>query len=113
MTVTLSLCDCNSVCCSDGPFKLEIPALPVLTGSDVTLRCRVRGGSTIPAYLFKTGERIRSDSKGEFIISNVQQSDEGFYSCSVDLAGETPSSRLRVKGQYTDITSCLYDSQSS
>ncbi|XP_053194986.1 hemicentin-2-like [Scomber japonicus] len=82
---------------TDFPFKLEIPALPVLTGSDVTLRCRTNNGSTPTFDLFKNGERIRSDSKGEFIISNVQQSDEGFYSCVVDLIAESPRSRLRVK----------------
>ncbi|XP_044198387.1 low affinity immunoglobulin gamma Fc region receptor II-like isoform X1 [Thunnus albacares] len=80
-----------------GQFILEVPALPVLTGSDVTLRCRFRDGSTRPANLFKNGEPSRDEPTGEFNISNVQQSDEGFYSCSVDLAGESPRSRLRVK----------------
>ncbi|XP_062294362.1 contactin-5-like [Scomber scombrus] len=82
---------------TDLPFKLDIPAIPVLTGSDVTLRCRTRDGSTHRAfYLLKNGEPFRSDSKGEFIISNVQQSDEGFYSCSDGLI-ESPRSMLRVK----------------
>ncbi|XP_067435951.1 leukocyte immunoglobulin-like receptor subfamily B member 5 isoform X2 [Thunnus thynnus] len=80
-----------------GQLILEVPALPVLTGSDVTLRCRSRDGSIPPANLFKNGEHSRAERTGEFNISNVQQSDEGFYSCSVDLTGESPRSRLRVK----------------
>eukprot|EP00064_Thunnus_orientalis_P025813 superscaffoldBa00014083_g26237 len=77
---------------------LEVPALPVLTGSDVTLRCRFKDGSTQAADLLKNGERSRYEPTGEFNISNVQQSDEGFYSCYVAMTGESPRSRLRVKG---------------
>ncbi|XP_067435952.1 uncharacterized protein [Thunnus thynnus] len=88
-----------------GQLILEVPALPVLTGSDVTLRCRSRDGSIPPANLFKNGEHSRAERTGEFNISNVQQSDEGFYSCSVDLTGESPRSRLRVKA--TDSTTTV------
>ncbi|XP_042257808.1 low affinity immunoglobulin gamma Fc region receptor II-like isoform X1 [Thunnus maccoyii] len=80
-----------------GQLILEVPALPVLTGSDVTLRCRSRDGSTQAANLFKNGEPSRAGSTGEFTISNVQQSDEGFYSCYAELFAESPRSRLRVK----------------
>ncbi|XP_044198383.1 low affinity immunoglobulin gamma Fc region receptor II-like isoform X2 [Thunnus albacares] len=80
-----------------GQLILEVPALPVLTGSDVTLRCRFRDGSTRPVNLLKNGEHSRAGPTGEFNISNVQQSDEGFYSCSVDITAESPRSRLRVK----------------
>ncbi|XP_067435956.1 low affinity immunoglobulin gamma Fc region receptor III-A-like isoform X4 [Thunnus thynnus] len=80
-----------------GQLILEVPALPVLTGSDVTLRCRFRDGFTHPVNLLKNGEPSRAERTGEFNISNVQQSDEGFYSCSVDLFAESPRSRLRVK----------------
>ncbi|CAK6984546.1 hemicentin-2-like, partial [Scomber scombrus] len=85
---------------TDGPIILEIPALPVLTGSDVTLRCRTRDGSTPAFNVLKNGEAVTGSSKGELIISNVQQSDEGFYSCSDGLI-ESPRSRLRVKGPPT------------
>ncbi|XP_062271178.1 hemicentin-1-like [Scomber scombrus] len=81
---------------TDLTFKLEIPALPVLTGSDVTLRCRTRDGSTPAFTLLKDGKAVTGSSKGELIISKVQQSDEGFYSC-VNQNVESARSRLRVK----------------
>ncbi|XP_026225252.1 low affinity immunoglobulin gamma Fc region receptor II-like [Anabas testudineus] len=74
---------------------LEIPALPVLTGSDVTLRCRNRNDETVAAYFFIN--RILSGSGSEFILSRVQPSDEGLYSCSTDTLGESPQSWLRVR----------------
>ncbi|XP_042257748.1 low affinity immunoglobulin gamma Fc region receptor II-c-like isoform X2 [Thunnus maccoyii] len=80
-----------------GQLILEVPALPVLTGSDVTLRCRFKDGSTHPVNLLKNGEPSRAGPTGELNISNVQQSDEGFYSCYAELTGESPKSRLRVK----------------
>lgn len=98
------LCLCtSSLCCSDRPFIMEIPALPVTAGSDITLRCRNRNGSAIPVHFFKFGRHstpIRDAPEGEFTISNVQQSDEGFYWCS---AGQTtsPSSMLSVRGEGT------------
>ncbi|CAK6982921.1 low affinity immunoglobulin gamma Fc region receptor II-like isoform X2 [Scomber scombrus] len=82
---------------TDLNFKVEIPALPVPTGSDVTLRCRTRDGSTPAFNVLKDGKAVTGSSKGELIISNVQQSDEGFYSCSDGLI-ESTRSRLRVKG---------------
>lgn len=94
-----------SLCCPDRPFIMEIPALPVMAGSDVTLRCRNRYGSTIPVNFFKFGRHsapIRAAPEGEFTISNVQQSDEGFYWCSTGQT-ESPSSRLNVRGQDTHI----------
>uniref|UniRef100_A0A3B4YBS1 Ig-like domain-containing protein n=1 Tax=Seriola lalandi dorsalis TaxID=1841481 RepID=A0A3B4YBS1_SERLL len=87
-----------SVTLKDGPFILEIPALPVMTGSDVTLRCRNKDGSTRAAYFLKngihTGDRVKVQ---ELSISRVQESDEGFYSCSTDLFGPSPQSWLRVR----------------
>ncbi|KAG7215024.1 hypothetical protein INR49_022859 [Caranx melampygus] len=61
---------------SPGDLILEIPALPVTPGNDVTLRCRGRGmGST----------RIGSVPVRGMTLSAVQPSDEGLYSCSPDL----------------------------
>ncbi|XP_038588795.1 roundabout homolog 1-like [Micropterus salmoides] len=84
---------------SDRPFIMEIPALPVIAGSDVTLRCRSRNGSTIPVNFFKYGRHstpIGAAPEGEFTIRNVQQSDEGFYWCSTGQT-ESPSSKLNVR----------------
>ncbi|XP_026225246.1 low affinity immunoglobulin gamma Fc region receptor II-b-like [Anabas testudineus] len=80
---------------SGGELILEIPALPVVTGSDVTLRCRNRNDETVAAYFFIN--RILSGSGSEFILSRVQPSDEGLYSCSTDTLGESPQSWLRVR----------------
>ncbi|XP_035772166.1 uncharacterized protein LOC118455972, partial [Neolamprologus brichardi] len=78
-------------------FILEIPALPVRTGSNMTLRCRQRNGGTVRAYFFINGSHVGSESKSELIITNVQQSDEGLYSCSTDTFGESHQSFLRVR----------------
>ncbi|XP_045904312.1 uncharacterized protein LOC123970346 [Micropterus dolomieu] len=95
---------------SDRPFIMEIPALPVMAGSDVTLRCRSRNGSTIPVNFFKFGRHstpIGAAPEGEFPIRNVQQSDEGFYWCSTGQT-ESPSSRLNVRAPPpTDSTSLI------
>ncbi|KAK2863598.1 hypothetical protein Q5P01_003131 [Channa striata] len=90
---------------TDEHLILEIPALPVVTGSDVTLRCKNRKDGTVSANFFKDGILV-GDKVQEFTISKVQQSDEGLYSCSTDETGSSPQSRLRVRGQDTDITSC-------
>ncbi|KAG7496699.1 low affinity immunoglobulin gamma Fc region receptor III-like [Solea senegalensis] len=84
---------------SDRPLKLEIPALPVTAGSEVTLRCRTKDGSTPAAYFFRNNVHVRDKAAAEQLtLSKVQQSDEGFYSCSTDMLGSSPQSWLRVKG---------------
>uniref|UniRef100_A0A669E3M0 Ig-like domain-containing protein n=1 Tax=Oreochromis niloticus TaxID=8128 RepID=A0A669E3M0_ORENI len=91
---------------TDKGVILEIPVLPVRTGSDVILRCRQRNGATVAAYFFIKGPRPK-ETKPEHIITKVQHSDEGLYSCSTDQGGKSPESFLRVRGQNTDITSCF------
>ncbi|CAI5657401.1 unnamed protein product [Oreochromis niloticus] len=78
---------------------LEIPALPVRTGSDVILRCRQRNGATVAAYFFIKGSSV--GPKPEHIITNITQADEGLYSCSTDEGGKSPQSSLRVRGPPT------------
>uniref|UniRef100_A0A668VYB0 Immunoglobulin domain-containing protein n=1 Tax=Oreochromis aureus TaxID=47969 RepID=A0A668VYB0_OREAU len=75
---------------------LEIPALPVIKGSNLTLRCRLSTGDTVAAYFFYSGRRLVSGHK-EHTISNVQQSNEGFYWCATDLSGSSAHSYLRVR----------------
>uniref|UniRef100_A0AAZ1X9K7 Ig-like domain-containing protein n=1 Tax=Oreochromis aureus TaxID=47969 RepID=A0AAZ1X9K7_OREAU len=74
---------------------LEIPALPVRTGSDVILHCRQRNGATVTAYFFIKGSSV--GLKPEHIITNITQADEGLYSCSTDESGKSPQSSLRVR----------------
>ncbi|XP_071370774.1 neural cell adhesion molecule 2-like, partial [Centroberyx affinis] len=80
-----------------GPVILEIPALPVMEGSDVTLRCRTKPSSSFPASFFRNNTFIGSGSEGEFTIRNVQQSHEGSYRCYLDLVGDSPASWLSVR----------------
>nr|XP_043878474.1 histone H3.v1-like [Solea senegalensis] len=88
-----------SVVPPDMPLILEIPALPVMAGSEVTLRCRTKNGSTPAAYFFRNDVHVRVKTAAEQLtLSKVQQSDEGFYSCSTDMLGSSPQSWLRVKG---------------
>ncbi|XP_071403178.1 high affinity immunoglobulin gamma Fc receptor I-like [Centroberyx affinis] len=84
-----------------GPVILEIPALPVMEGSDVTLRCRTKPSSSFPASFFRNNTFIGSGSEGEFTIRNVQQSDEGSYRCYIELSGQSPASRLSVRARPT------------
>ncbi|XP_039464423.1 uncharacterized protein LOC120438006 [Oreochromis aureus] len=86
---------------TDKGVILEIPALPVRTGSDVILRCRQRNGATA-AYFFIKGPRPK-ETKPEHIITKVQHSDEGLYSCSTDQGAKSPESSLRVRDPPTII----------
>ncbi|KAL4009398.1 hypothetical protein ACER0C_003250 [Sarotherodon galilaeus] len=86
---------------TDKAVILEIPALPVRTGSDVILRCRQRNGATVAAYFFIKG--ISVGPKPKHIITNITQADEGLYSCSTDQGGTSPNSSLRVRDPPTII----------
>ncbi|XP_019207187.1 uncharacterized protein LOC109196954 [Oreochromis niloticus] len=95
---------------SDKPVILEIPALPVRTGSDVTLRCKKKTGGTAAAYFYCNGRPVRPKSEKNITI-NVQQS-EGLYWCSTDDFGSSPQSFLRVRGpptptSVTTTTTCV------
>ncbi|XP_027143969.1 low affinity immunoglobulin gamma Fc region receptor II-like [Larimichthys crocea] len=82
-----------------GPVILESPALPVLKGDDVTLRCRNRNKTTsnLKADFYKDGVLIGSSSTGNVTIRNVSQSDEGHYKCHISGTGESAESWLAVR----------------
>ncbi|XP_025760685.1 uncharacterized protein LOC100696754 isoform X1 [Oreochromis niloticus] len=82
---------------------LEIPALPVRTGSDVILLCRQRNGATVTAYFFINGHQPENKSKPQHNITNITQADEGLYWCSTDQGGNSPNSSLRVRDPHTII----------
>ncbi|XP_030579237.1 uncharacterized protein LOC115775857 [Archocentrus centrarchus] len=77
---------------------LEIPALPVRPGSDVTLQCKKKNGEPVPSYIFMNGRLLGAGSRSEHVIRRSQQSDEGLYWCATDTFGESPQSFLRVRG---------------
>lgn len=76
---------------------LESPALPVMAGDTVVLRCSNK--ATLlnhTADFYKDGLPIRTGYSEKMIIRSVSKSDEGLYKCSVSGAGESPESRLAV-----------------
>ncbi|XP_044040270.1 low affinity immunoglobulin gamma Fc region receptor III-like isoform X2 [Siniperca chuatsi] len=90
-----------SITVTAGSVILESPVLPVTAGDDVTLRCRNRmtSSSNLTTDFYKDGFLIRSSSTGNLTIHSVSKSDEGLYKCSVPGAGESPDSRLTVRGR--------------
>uniref|UniRef100_A0AAQ6IDP8 Immunoglobulin domain-containing protein n=1 Tax=Anabas testudineus TaxID=64144 RepID=A0AAQ6IDP8_ANATE len=91
---------------SDGSVILEIPALPVMKGETVTLRCRNKTTSSqILAHFYHYGEWIISSSTGNMIMYNVSKSDEGLYKCNNSGAGESAESWLIIKDGQTETVS--------
>ncbi|XP_029932666.1 leukocyte immunoglobulin-like receptor subfamily A member 2 [Myripristis murdjan] len=82
-----------------GPVILDIPARPVMEGSDVTLFCKTRDGSSRPAVFLRNDTSITAAPETGFTISPVLQSDEGFYRCYVDLIGGSAESCLSVRAR--------------
>lgn len=79
---------------------LDSPALPVMEGDAVTLRCRSKMSSSAHiADFFKDGLHIGSGSIGEMTIHGVSKSNEGLYKCSISDFGESPQSWLAVRGE--------------
>lgn len=90
---------CITLFVSADPIKLwSWRSLQILCQQEVmSLRCRQSNGDIITAHFFFNGSHV--GNKSEFIITNVQQSDEGLYSCATDVFGESPQGFLRVRGQ--------------
>uniref|UniRef100_UPI0037E78E10 low affinity immunoglobulin gamma Fc region receptor II-like n=1 Tax=Semicossyphus pulcher TaxID=241346 RepID=UPI0037E78E10 len=85
-----------------GNVILESPALPVMEGDDVTLRCRNRttASSNSTADFYKDGLLIRSSSTGNMTIHSVSKADEGLYKCKISgVRGQSPDSWLTVRGR--------------
>lgn len=88
------------ICPSGGLVILESPAFPVMEGEDVTLRCTSRmTSSTLMTDFYKDGRLIGSSSTGNMTIYSVSKSDEGVYECNISGAGQSPDSRLIIKGE--------------
>ncbi|XP_049922600.1 Fc receptor-like protein 5 isoform X2 [Epinephelus moara] len=81
-----------------GDVILESPALPVMAGQSVTLRCRKKATtSNSPADFYKDGLFSETGYAGEMTIHNVSMSSEGLYKCKISGAGESPESWLAVR----------------
>ncbi|XP_068579537.1 uncharacterized protein [Cebidichthys violaceus] len=75
---------------------LELPTLPVIAGSDVTLRCKTRDSSTQTVYFFSNGSFIGLGLTGELTISDVQRPHEGLYWCSTGLLSTSSKTWMSV-----------------
>ncbi|XP_054476566.1 low affinity immunoglobulin gamma Fc region receptor II-like [Anoplopoma fimbria] len=71
---------------SSASVFLELPELPVIVGSDVTLRCKSRASSTQTVFFYSNESYIGHGLSGELTISDVQHSHEGLYWCSTGLS---------------------------
>uniref|UniRef100_A0A8C9Z7S8 Ig-like domain-containing protein n=1 Tax=Sander lucioperca TaxID=283035 RepID=A0A8C9Z7S8_SANLU len=77
-----------------GPVILQSPVLPVMEGEDLTLHCKTKMSSNLPADFYKDGSFIRTESAGHMTIHHVSRSDEGLYKCYISSVGESPPSWL-------------------
>ncbi|KAL7374625.1 hypothetical protein ABVT39_004157 [Epinephelus coioides] len=80
---------------------LQSPVLPVMEGHDVTLHCKTKTSSNLPAAFYKDGSFIRTEPAGHMTIRHVTRSDEGLYKCDITGHGESPPSWLTVTGTPT------------
>ncbi|XP_028462214.1 low affinity immunoglobulin gamma Fc region receptor II-like [Perca flavescens] len=79
-----------------GPVILQSPVLPVMEGEDLTLHCKMKNSSNLPAGFYKDGSFIRTESTRNMTIHHVSRSDEGFYKCLISRVGESPPSWVSV-----------------
>ncbi|KAL7375802.1 hypothetical protein ABVT39_024224 [Epinephelus coioides] len=84
-----------------GSVILQSPVLPVMEGHDVTLHCKTKNASNLPAAFYKDGSFIRTEPAGHMTIRHVTRSDEGLYKCDITGHGESPPSWLTVTGRPT------------
>ncbi|XP_049424278.1 low affinity immunoglobulin gamma Fc region receptor II-like isoform X2 [Epinephelus fuscoguttatus] len=82
-----------------GSVILQSPVLPVMEGHDVTLHCKTKTSSNLPAAFYKDGSFIRTEPAGHMTIRHVTRSDEGLYKCDITGHGESPPSWLTVTGR--------------
>ncbi|XP_039678216.1 low affinity immunoglobulin gamma Fc region receptor II-like isoform X2 [Perca fluviatilis] len=79
-----------------GPVILQSPVLPVMEGEDLTLTCKTKTSSNLPAGFYKDGSFIRTEPAGHMTIHHVTRSDEGLYKCLISSVGESPPSWVSV-----------------
>ncbi|KAM3624294.1 uncharacterized protein V6R79_021748 [Siganus canaliculatus] len=93
--------DTISITVSGGPVILQSPVLPVDQGHNVTLSCRTKTSSTLPADFYKDGVHVGAGPEGHMTLHHVSRADEGKYSCSIRDHGQSPSSWMSVTEKET------------
>uniref|UniRef100_A0A669CJV0 Ig-like domain-containing protein n=1 Tax=Oreochromis niloticus TaxID=8128 RepID=A0A669CJV0_ORENI len=89
-----------------GSVILESPAVPVMEGEAVTLRCRNKtASSNFTSNFYKDGAHVHSNATEDMIIQKVSKSDEGLYTCNISGGGQSPESWLSVTETKTDPSS--------
>ncbi|XP_039678335.1 Fc receptor-like B [Perca fluviatilis] len=88
-----------SITVTGGPVILQSPVLPVMEGEDLTLTCKTKTSSNLPAGFYKDGSFIRTEPAGHMTIHHVSRSDEGLYKCHISSVGESPPSWVSVTGE--------------
>ncbi|XP_067380996.1 low affinity immunoglobulin gamma Fc region receptor II-like isoform X2 [Channa argus] len=86
---------------SAGSVILGSPALPLMAGETLTLRCtnEITSSFNLTTDFYKDGLLIGRSYTGDFTIPSVSKSDEGPYMCNISGAGQSPDSWLSVTGQ--------------
>ncbi|KAK2863459.1 hypothetical protein Q5P01_002992 [Channa striata] len=79
-----------------GAVILQSPVLPVMEGHDVSLQCKTKNSSELPADFYKDGSLIGTEPTGHMTIHHVTKSDEGVYMCNISSRGESPPSWIYV-----------------
>ncbi|KAK2811385.1 hypothetical protein Q5P01_000233 [Channa striata] len=79
-----------------GAVILQSPVLPVMEGHDVSLQCRTKDSSELPADFYKDGSLIGTEPTGHMTIHHVTKSDEGVYKCHISSRGESPPGWIYV-----------------
>ncbi|XP_030003863.1 high affinity immunoglobulin gamma Fc receptor IB-like [Sphaeramia orbicularis] len=95
-----------SITVTGGSVILESPYLPVMEGHPVTLGCKHKSSTNISALFYKNDIRIKEVQTGNLTIHSVSKSDQGFYKCSIDGAGESAQSLLEVRDDPPQIPLC-------
>ncbi|XP_037614902.1 Fc receptor-like protein 3 isoform X4 [Sebastes umbrosus] len=104
--------NCLNITVHDGPVILQSPVLPVRLGDNVTLHCRTKTSSNLPAAFYKDGALIGTEPAGHMTLHHVSTSDEGLYKCLIS-SDESPPSSLFVRDPNSRSSSTAVSTQLS